>query len=332
MKKVILRIVVVAIAIALIVLILMNTVFKTPSTLKAYNTLNDALATNGQITQMSKNLEARVNDLGNDGQEGELKNEMEDMIFIFNEEVISLQEYYSKLYYLKNVDDNSMNSVSGEVDALISNLTTANNKLNDVNSLRQNNANLDVAEYILDIKGYIIKSLNSISNLNTVICDFLIGDYYGGVYGEHLFLGKIKTEVAKEYYLNLDRVANKPEGDDFDYKSNLPKVYEMYVNLTNNEFYADTVEELNNLYGIMDKAKDLNIGRIVTDFKNYVDENKLGEEDKENVEKVNKLRNIGFIMQFINSIGDQAVDPDKKFVIRDSSGFVMPDEVKVENK
>ena len=93
------------------------------------------------------------------------------------------------------------------------------------------------------------------------------------------------------------------------------------------------VEEGVRLASAYTLGKEIDINCLIKNSgKIYVDENKLGEEDKENVEKVNKLRNIGFIMQFINSIGDQAVDPDKTFVIRDSSGFVMPDEVKVENK
>ena len=314
MKKVILRIVVAAIALALIVLILINTVFKTPSTLKAYNTLNDALSTNGQITKLSEGIKDSIQ---------EFKEKYGDMVEIYDAEVVTLQENYSKLYYLKDVDDKAMSSVSVEVEALVSNLNAANKKLDDVKALKQNNAELNVNQYVEDIKIYVVNSLSSISNLNTSISDFLVTNYYGGAYGEHMFLGKLKTEIAREYYNVMNMSINKKEDDTTDYSAELVKVHTMYMNLNTNGLYANDVASLNIVYDIMAKAKNVNIGRVVSDFKKYAEENKIGDADKQNKDKINKLRDIGFVMQFINEIGDKASDLDKKFIIRDSADFVM---------
>ena len=124
---------------------------------------------------------------------------------------------------------------------------------------------------------------------------------------------------------------NKKQDDTTDYGMELVKVYTMYMNLNTNGLYANDVASLNRVYDIMAKAKNVNIGRVVSDFKKYAEENKIGDADKQNKDKINKLRDIGFVMQFINEIGDKASDLDKKFMIRDSADFVMP-ELPAENK
>ena len=80
MKKVIIRLVVVALAIALVVLILLNTVFKVSNTQKVYNSLNDAFSSSGTITSMTKEL----HDLD------EFDSAYGDYVVIFSDELITV--------------------------------------------------------------------------------------------------------------------------------------------------------------------------------------------------------------------------------------------------
>ena len=314
MKKVILRIVVAAILLAIIVLVLMMTVFKTPSTLEAYNKLNESLCNNGQITTLSKSIKDNVD---------EFKTKYGEMVYIFDNELISLQENYSKLFYLKDVDNSKMKEVSSEISKLEENLKISNEKLININSLKQGNQeNIDIDEYIENAKLDVAKSLNSLCSVNSAINDFLLENYFGGNYGEELFLNKIRTEIGKEYFKNFNEAQSAGIEDKEVLEKNALDAYEFYVHLIENKFSIDTATGLNELYVVMTSAKNVNVGRIVQDFKKYVEENKLTEETINDEIKIKKLLDIGAVMEFINSLDDEM--GNKNFSIRDSESFVKP--------
>ena len=272
--KIILRLFVVALAIALVVLILLNTVFKVPSTQKAYNALNTSFGESGTITSMVTELD----DLK------EFNDTYGNFIIVFNEEIKVLQQSYPKLYYLKGVDDGEMDAVTAKLDDMQSALTSATKLIQDVNTSKAQNKDIDVKTYVERVKPQIITALGKVVELNNTIQDFLVNQYYGGAYTEIVFVNKIKTLIAKEYFVFAQK----------DYASTISnKLYNFYIYLKNSGLDKSDVNKVNNLHTIMKLAKDVDFTRVVIDNSKY---RKEKEGQAETIEKIATLE------AFVNSI------------------------------
>lgn len=275
MKKVILRLIIVALAIALVVLILLNTVFKVSSTQKAYNSLNEAFSTKGSITSMTSEL----HDLN------EFNSAYGNYVVVFEKELKNLQASYPKLYFLKGVDDEAMSSVTTKLEEMQKSLQEATKIIKEVNEGKKANSDLDVSAYIETLKPKIIKALGNVIDLNCNIQDFLTTSYYNGEYFEKPFLTKLEAYVAKEYFAFAS-------GDGYNSEIS-EEIYNFYNYLIEHGFDTSTIEKTNILHSALDKVKDVNLFRILDNIKEY---------KKENESNADLIAKIDFVAEFINSV------------------------------
>lgn len=303
MKKVILRLIVAGILLALIVLVLMLTVFKTPATMQAYQTIDKALASQGQITTLSKGLN---DDLP------EFTAKYGKMVEIYQNELDTLNITYVKLYYMRDVNDEKMTTVSTVMEELTNALNNANNQIKNLKDLKQSSGTvIEINSYIETIKEHVVNALTKISQVNNIISDSLLKYYYKENYSETLFLNKLKSVIAKEYYTFGAEDPNSMEA------ISAYNFYKFLLNKGHNFVQASDIKEC---YIMLESAKKVNLERLVCDFKDYAKEYEL-KDDEQNEEKTNMLKSIDVVMDYINSIADGDI---ADFTIRNSVGFVSP--------
>ena len=266
---VIIRIVVAALIVALIALILMMTVFKVPSTKKAYNALNDAFNPGGTISSMTNELDDFPEFSASYGK----------YVLVFKNELISLQATYPKLYYVEGVDDEQMNQVVDKLDQVKTSLTEATKVISDVNIGKKENEHLNVDAYVENLKPKILKALNNVIELNCSIHEFLTAHYYGGEYFETPFLNKLKTFVAKQYCIFAQKDYGSTESI---------AIYNFYKYLDENGFDSVDVVKANELSAILKTAKDINLFKLVDNITAYKKENS---KDTDLTNKITQVEN-----------------------------------------
>ena len=277
MKKVIIRLVVVALAIALVVLILLNTVFKVSNTQKVYNSLNDAFSSSGTITSMTKEL----HDLD------EFDSAYGDYVVIFSDELKNLQSIYPKLYYLFNEDDDKLTSIVENLDQMQESLKKATKTIKEVNQGKIDNDKLDVNAFVEKIKPEIVNALEKVIDVNCNIQEFLTNSYYNGQYVEQHFISKFRSFIAKEYFMFSSK----------DYSSAISgELFNFYKHIKNSNDL--TIEQSNEMYNMFVSAKDVNLFKLVDNIKAYKKENESNTELIAKIEKVENYINNMWVGHF----------------------------------
>ena len=266
MKKVILRLIVAAIAVALIVLILLNTVFKMPATEQAYNELSTALSSEGDITKLS-------NDLSNN-EFSSFKNKYGDYLIVFDSEMQTLHSLYPKLMYMKGIDDESVTEVTNYLNKMKESLNRANIAIDECVKAQSEGTALDMEYYMEQIKNDIINCMDNTIALNSVLNDFILKHYFSQKYSEELFMQKIKTLYAKKYF----SVAAK------DYASAHNNELVQYDKVS--KYKASILDNAVEMNEIMNISTSVNLDRIVNDLDKYKEENNENEQLSKDIEKV----------------------------------------------
>lgn len=266
MKKVILRLIVAAIAVALIVLILLNTVFKMPATEQAYNELSTALSSEGDITKLS-------NDLSNN-EFSSFKDKYGDYLIVFDSEMQTLHSLYPKLMYMKGIDDESVTEVTNYLNKMKESLNRANIAIDECVKAQSEGTALDMEYYMEQIKNDIINCMDNTIALNSVLNDFILKHYFSQKYSEELFMQKIKTLYAKKYF----SVAAK------DYASAHNNELVQYDKVS--KYKASILDNAVEMNEIMNISTSVNLDRIVNDLDKYKEENNENEQLSKDIEKV----------------------------------------------
>ena len=266
MKKVILRLIVAAIAVALIVLILLNTVFKVPATEQAYNELSTALSSEGDITKLSDDL--------SNNEFSSFKDKYGDYLIVFDSEMQTLNSLYPKLMYMKGVEDESVSEVTEYLNKMKESLNRANIAIDECVKAQQDGTTLDMEYYMEQIKTDIINCMNNNIALNNVLNDFILKHYFNQKYSEELFMQKIKTLYAKKYF----SVAAK------DYASAHNNELVQYDKVS--KYKASVLDNAVEMNEIMNISTSVNLDRIVNDLDKYKEENKENEQLSKDIEKV----------------------------------------------
>ncbi len=266
MKKVILRLIVAAIAVALIVLILLNTVFKVPATEQAYNELSTALSSEGDITKLS-------NDLSNN-EFSSFKDKYGDYLIVFDSEMQTLHSLYPKLMYMKGVEDESVSEVTEYLNKMKESLNRANIAIDECVKAQSEGTALDMEYYMEQIKNDIINCMDNTIALNSVLNDFILKHYFSQKYSEELFMQKIKTLYAKKYF----SVAAK------DYASAHNNELVQYDKVS--KYKASILDNAVEMNEIMNISTSVNLDRIVNDLDKYKEENNENEQLSKDIEKV----------------------------------------------
>lgn len=266
MKKVILRLIVAAIAVALIVLILLNTVFKVPATEQAYNELSAALSSEGDITKLSDDL--------SNNEFSSFKDKYGDYLIVFDSEMQTLNSLYPKLMYMKGVEDESVSEVTEYLNKMKESLNRANIAIDECVKAQQDGTTLDMEYYMEQIKTDIINCMNNNIALNNVLNDFILKHYFNQKYSEELFMQKIKTLYAKKYF----SVAAK------DYASAHNNELVQYDKVS--KYKASILDNAVEMNEIMNISTSVNLDRIVNDLDKYKEENKENEQLSKDIEKV----------------------------------------------
>lgn len=266
MKKVILRLIVAAIAVALIVLILLNTVFKVPATEQAYNELSAALSSEGDITKLSDDL--------SNNEFSSFKDKYGDYLIVFDSEMQTLNSLYPKLMYMKGVEDESVSEVTEYLNKMKESLNRANIAIDECVKAQQDGTTLDMEYYMEQIKTDIINCMNNNIALNNVLNDFILKHYFNQKYSEELFMQKIKTLYAKKYF----SVAAK------DYASAHNNELVQYDKVS--KYKASVLDNAVEMNEIMNISTSVNLDRIVNDLDKYKEENKENEQLSKDIEKV----------------------------------------------
>lgn len=248
--KMVIRIVVAGLILALIVLILMVTVFKVSSSQRAYNSLNDAFSPSGTITSMTEEL--------NDFQEFDA--EYGDYIVVFKSELVTLQSCYTKLYFVGKIDDAQIDGISNQLDEMKKSLEEATKLIKDVNEGKRVNTELNVETYVQSLKPKIVNALSKVLAINCSLQEFLTTNYYNGEYYEQPFLNKLKSFIAKQYYI----VADKDYGGEL-----AQELFNFYNYLATIGFDNSDITKTSELNSVLKVLKDVNLFKMVDNITAY---------------------------------------------------------------
>lgn len=248
--KMVIRIVVAGLILALIVLILMVTVFKVSSSQRAYNSLNDAFSPSGTITSMTEEL--------NDFQEFDA--EYGDYIVVFKSELVTLQSCYTKLYFVGKIDDAQIDGISNQLDEMKKSLEEATKLIKDVNEGKRVNTELNVETYVQSLKPKIVNALAKVLAINCSLQEFLTTNYYNGEYYEQPFLNKLKSFIAKQYYI----VADKDYGGEL-----AQELFNFYNYLATIGFDNSDITKTSELNSVLKVLKDVNLFKMVDNITAY---------------------------------------------------------------
>lgn len=186
MKKVILRLIVAGAALALIVVVLLNTVFKTESSLETHNTIANALSPKGEITQLSEML--------NDDYVLEL---FPTTVALMHSETTTLTNLYPSILVTKQNSDKKTTKMLDKLKALQKALDNANDGYD--NLIKSNPEPNVKKKMVKDLQGDLDSALVSLIDLNKIIMDYLIEYYYDDNWDATIALNYIKVAYAKNY-------------------------------------------------------------------------------------------------------------------------------------
>lgn len=277
MKKVILRLFIVALVVALIVLLLFNTVFKVTDTEKAYDALSAALGENGQIVSLSNSINEM--DAFNISTGAYAK-----YTYIYTAELKTLEKIYPKLHYVKGIDDGSAKGLIDNIDSLTKSLQTINKSISDIKGAQSNDVNIDINAYIDVLKPQIVSVLEKIVTVNNVLNKFLVKHYYGSICPEVMFIDSIKSLYAKGFY---DCAEEDYLSDDTE------NAFNSYVALEEMDKNLLTIYNINGMHEIMDIVGNLSLDKIINSYDSYVESY---QEDEA------QLANIELIAQYLESL------------------------------
>lgn len=184
MKKVFLRLLVAGVILAIIVVVLLNTIFKADASIETHNEIAKSLSTKGQITQLSEMLD-----------DDEVKTQFPNMVVVLTNEIASLKGLYTKIIATEQNSDKKTDLMLKSLKALERSLEEANAKLNNLKTT-QADGNLK-KKLVQDLKEYLNDSMVNLKNLNQSLIEYLIDYYYKNSYDTIIALSYIKVALAQ---------------------------------------------------------------------------------------------------------------------------------------
>ncbi|MBQ8749937.1 MAG: hypothetical protein IJZ29_05685 [Clostridia bacterium] len=254
MKKVLLRLLVAGIILALVVVILMNTVFKTESSLKTHDDIAKAISPNGQITKLYQMLE-----------DDEVESQFPNIVYIISSETETLKEFYPMIKVTKENSDKKTETMLKSLEALESNLKKANTKFENIKNSQSTG---DVKQRMVeDLEEVLIKSMDCLQDLNKALMEYLVQYYYGKSYDTNIALHYIKVAYAQNYF-------------DDDSISNLQLYQDITVKCKDANYILQLSKD-KDFNTLLFNCKSVNIYKIITD-ENYITSLDEGKQAKAN--------------------------------------------------
>ena len=184
MKKVFLRLLIAGVILAIIVVVLLNTVFKADASIETHNEIAKSLSTNGQITKLSEMLD-----------DEEVKTQFPNIVLVINNEIDTLADLYTKIIATEQNSDKKTDSMLKSLKALESSLEKSNKKLDN---LKATQADGDLKKKMVqDLGSHLKDSMISLKDLNQSLIEYLIDYYYKNSYDTVIALSYIKVALAQ---------------------------------------------------------------------------------------------------------------------------------------
>lgn len=184
MKKVFLRLLVAGVILAIIVVVLLNTVFKADASIETHNEIAKSLSTNGQITKLSEMLD-----------DEEVKTQFPNIVLVINNEIDTLADLYTKIIATKQNSDKKTDSMLKSLKALENSLEKSNKQLDKLKTT-QADGNLK-KKMVQDFESYLNDSMVNLKDLNQSLIEYLIDYYYKNSYDTMIALSYIKVALAQ---------------------------------------------------------------------------------------------------------------------------------------
>lgn len=258
MKKVFLRLLVAGVILAIIVVVLLNTVFKADASIETHNEIAKSLSTNGQITKLSEMLD-----------DEEVKTQFPNIVLVINNEIDTLADLYTKIIATEQNSDKKTDSMLKSLKALESSLEKSNKKLDNIKATQ---ADGDLKKKMVqDLGSHLKDSMISLKDLNQSLIEYLIDYYYKNSYDTVIALSYIKIALAQ----NVITTTN--EADVKKYKTVADT-----LNSTKTVAYLSANVDFNTM---LFNCKKINLYKVVTD-NDYI-----SSLDTANAEKATQIKN-----------------------------------------
>ena len=257
MKKVFLRLLVAGVILAVIIVVLLNTVFKADASIETHNEIAKSLTPNGQITKLSTMID-----------DEEVISQFPDIVLVFNSEIETLKHLYTKIMATEQNSDKKTDKMLKSLKSLESSLKKSNEKLTNI---RTTKADGDLKKRMVqDLKSLLTESMVSLKNLNQYLIEYLIDYYYKNSYDTVIALSYLKTAVAQNI-ITLSDDANR-------------KLYKTVSNalLSEEEIARLSISQEFNTF--LFNCKKINLYKVITDS-NYI-----STLNAENTAKANQMR------------------------------------------
>lgn len=296
MKKVILRLTIAVLVIALAVLGVYFMFFNLNATQSAYKSLETTFGQEGKFQALSNKLTSNVLNGENKSDSFYTSSAYSTYTTYANfvkAEGQTLEKSYIKLHYVSNINDDSMKNVSERIAELDNSLTTVNEKIDQLNTYVENGSQVNKETYLKTIlNGEMENAFSCLIEVNEAINVFLLNKYYNGMYNDSLFLNTLQTQVAKKYYLMV-----KSSERDNNEEANVLEFYKTLAKKNSDlqAIYDDssTSADISEWYSVYEAAKRINISKLILNYEDYYEANKDNEEIRENIEivaaQINKI-------------------------------------------
>ena len=240
MKKVFLRLIVAAVIVALVAVVLMNTVFKTESSLKTHNVIASSLSANGEITRLNKMF-----------QDANVEEQFKKEVDAVNFEINTLSHLYTKIIVTKKNSDSKTKTMLSSLEKLEKSLNNANEKYKKIEKSNvPNDSELKIA-MVNDLKDELNASIEDLTNLNLCLIEYLIEYYYNNNYDTDIMLNYIKVAYAKNYF------TTKSEAD--------YNLFKKLNDVCSNDAKKIDLSKLLSFNNSLYYAKDVNVYKLLTD-------------------------------------------------------------------
>lgn len=273
--KYFLRLIVAGIALAVIVVVLMNTVFKTESSIETYKTIANELSPNGEITKLS--------DVLNDE---DVETEHKIYVELLTNEENTLISLYPLILETKA---NSDKKTTIMLDAL----KNFKNCLKDVNKDKTNiitsQANTEIRKQMIkDMAKHLVLATTSLVELNVAMCKYLIEYYYNNNLDANISLKYIQSIYA-QLYLQTSAQSNPNEATKAlikQYKANYDNLSKIFK-AEHSQKVLNEISKENSFNEFLYNARKVSLYKSITDESYYTSiENQTAQDVNDYITKV----------------------------------------------
>lgn len=257
MKKVFLRLLVAGVILAVIVVVLLNTVFKADASIETHNEIAKSLTPNGQIVKLSTMLD-----------DEEVISQFPDIVLVVDSEIETLKHLYTKIMATEQNSDKKTDKMLKSLKSLENSLKKSNDKLTNIKTTK---ADGDLKKKMVqDLQSHLTDSMVSLKNLNQSLIEYLIDYYYKNSYDTVIAISYLKTAVAQNIITASDDANRK-----------------LYKTLSNALISDEEIGKLSinkDFNTLLFNCKKVDLYKIITDS-NYI-----STLNAENTAKANQMR------------------------------------------